>query len=111
MAKALDFNYMFKNRSSHCGNRASSLSVLSGHKFDTTPGTMSRLKDPVLPKLQCRSQLWCRSQVWFRSDPWPKKSMCHRAAQKGKERKKRGRERDNEREEEAKKGQKTIYYK
>lgn len=65
----------------------------------------SGLKDPAL------LQLWHRLQVWFRSDPWPKKSMCHRAAQKGKERKKRGRERDNEREEEAKKGQKTIYYK
>ena len=41
------------------------------------------LKDPVLP------QLWQRSQLWFRSEPWSGNAICHRAAKKEKKKKKK----------------------
>ena len=45
------------------------------------PAWHSGLKDLVLPQLQCRLQLW------LISDPWSRNSICHRAAEKEKEKK------------------------
>ena len=42
------------------------------------PGPAQGVKDPVLPQLQLR---W---QLWLRSDPRPENSMCCRTAHKGK---------------------------
>ena len=42
----------------------------------------AQLKEPVLPQLQLRSQLW----LGF--DPWPRNSICHRAASKRGEKRK-----------------------
>ena len=59
------------------------------------PGLAQWVKDPVLP------QLWCRSQLWFGSDPWPENSICplptpKKVLSKGKEREEKRDELDAE---------------
>ena len=50
---------------------------------DLIPAWNSGLKDPVLPQLQCRSQLW------LGSDPWPWNSICCKVAKKKKKKSKK----------------------
>ena len=60
--------------------------VVQGHQWHLcstrrqvrSPAGHSGLKDPALPQLQHRSQLW------LKSDPWPRNSACHRVAKKKK---------------------------
>ena len=47
------------------------------------PGLVQWIKDPALPQLQCR---W---QLWLRFDPWPRNSICHQVAKKEKRKKKK----------------------
>ena len=63
--------------SSPCGTVGS---VASLQCWDTMsiPGPAQWVRDPALP------QLWHRSQLWLTSDPWPGNSICHGAAKKGK---------------------------
>ena len=50
-------------------------SVESLEQWDTglIPSPKQWIKDPALPKL------WHRLQLWIGSDPWPGKSLCHKA--------------------------------
>ena len=46
------------------------------------PNRTQWVKDPALP------QLWYRLQMWLGSDPWPRNSICRRVAKKKKKKKK-----------------------
>ena len=75
--------FLFKTqiRSSCCG--AMGL-VASWECWDAglIPGLTQRVKDPALPLLRLRVQLW------LGSDPWPGNSICHGTAKKEKKKKK-----------------------
>lgn len=64
----------------HCGSMGS---VASGEYWDagSIPSPTQWIKDTVLPQLQLGSRLW------LRPDPWPGKSIYHRVAKNGKEKK------------------------
>ena len=70
--------------SSRCGALES---VVSWAFWDagSMPSLTQWVKDPALPQLRPRLQLW------LRSDPWPGNSICHEAAKKGKKKNKRTR--------------------
>ena len=60
-------------------------SVVSWECWDTglIPGPAQQIKGLALPQLQVRSELW------LGTDPWPGDSICHRAAKKEKQKKKK----------------------
>ena len=72
-----------RSGSPRCGTMRS---TVSWKRWDASliPAS-TEIKDPMLPHLRLRSNLWCRY------DPWPGNTMCHGAERKGKKRKKKGR--------------------
>ena len=71
-----------KFHSSRCGAKGSEAS-LEPWNASSIPSPAQSCKDPVLPKLRCKSHLW------LSSDPWPGNFHMLEGCQKKKERKKR----------------------